>query len=206
MVLLVIGGSGSGKSAYAEERAAELGGQAGGRLLYLATMEPLDEESHRRIARHRRMRKDKNFTTLECQTHLEEVSAKKGDTMLLECISNLTANEMYSPKGRGGEAARVITDGIRRLARKAEHLVLVGNQVFSDGISYDASTMEYLSQMALIQREAAALADEVVEVVCGIPVWVKGGKSPLHSAGETSTGSGCPQGRDAYRKRVSGRR
>ena len=175
MVLLVMGGSGSGKSAYAEMRTAELGKGAGGRLLYLATMEPYDEESHRRIARHRRMRKDKNFITLECQTHLEEVAVQEGDTLLLECISNLTANEMYGSKGRGKEAARVILEGIRRLAREAAHMVLVGNQVFSDGISYDPSTAEYLGQMALIQREAAAMADEAVEVVCGIPVWLKGG-------------------------------
>lgn len=174
MVLLVIGGSGSGKSAYAETRTAELGRSAGGRLLYLATMEPYDAESHRRIARHRRMRKDKNFITLECQTHLEEVAVEKGDTLLLECISNLTANEMYGSKGRGKEAASVILEGIRRLSREAAHLVLVGNQVFSDGISYDASTMEYLAQMALIQKEAAEMAEEVVEVVCGIPVRLKG--------------------------------
>ena len=122
MILLITGGSGSGKSAYGERRAVELakrgksaqsakpGEHIGtaqsaeappGRLLYLATMKVGDEESRRRVARHRNMRAGKGFVTVECQTHLEHVEVLAGDTVLLECISNLTANEMYGPNGRG---------------------------------------------------------------------------------------------------------
>lgn len=179
MVVLVIGGSGSGKSAYAEARAAELFARhkSGGRLVYLATMEVRDEESRRRVARHRRMRREKQFVTVECPTHLEGVAAGPGDTFLLECISNLTANEMYAPNGRGAQSAEMIAAAIRRLAEAAKHLVLVGNHVFADGVDYDASTTEYLRQMARIQQEAASLADEVVEVVCGIPLMIKSAES-----------------------------
>lgn len=176
MVILIVGGSGSGKSAYAEKRAVELAESSGsmdGRLLYLATMEVYDQESRRRIERHRRMRKDKHFHTIECQTHLEEVSPNLGDTLLLECISNLTANEMYSPKGRKANPSEVILTGIQKLAKEAGNLILVGNNVFEDGGTYDASTQEYLSEMAKIQNEAAKLADEVVEVVCSIPLVMK---------------------------------
>lgn len=185
MVLLILGGSGSGKSAYGERRAVELArelkdikerktaGTQSGRLLYLATMEVWDEESRYRVARHRKMREGKGFVTVECQTHLETVEATAEDTVLLECISNLTANEMYSSQGRKKDTAEAVIAGIRRLAVRAGNLVMIGNQVFSDGIAYDASTMEYLRQMAKIQQEAAMLADEVVEVVCGIPCPVK---------------------------------
>lgn len=173
MLLLITGGSGSGKSEYAENRAVQLRQQAKGRLLYAAAMEPYDEESRRRIARHRNMRKDKDFTTIECYTHLEELATEPEDTILLECVSNLTANEMFSERGRGQAAAECILAGIRRLSREAANLVIVGNNVFEDGMEYDASTREYVRQMARIQNETAREADEVVEVVCGIPVRIK---------------------------------
>ena len=63
MMVLVTGGSGSGKSAYAENRVMQFGD---GSRIYIATMFPFDEESHRRIARHRKMREGKGFTTKEC--------------------------------------------------------------------------------------------------------------------------------------------
>ena len=53
MLVVVTGGSGSGKSAFAEETVLSLGEA---RRIYIATMQAFDEESHRRIRRHRHMR------------------------------------------------------------------------------------------------------------------------------------------------------
>ena len=61
MLALVTGGSGSGKSAWAEDLVLSLGE---GRRIYIATMYPFDEESHRRIERHRKMRAGKGFETV----------------------------------------------------------------------------------------------------------------------------------------------
>ncbi len=58
MLHLITGGSGSGKSAYAEHCILRLGIKE---RIYIATMYPFDGESHRRIARHREMRKEKTF-------------------------------------------------------------------------------------------------------------------------------------------------
>lgn len=57
MLILVLGGSGSGKSAFAEALTMSFGGTRA----YIATMEPFGEEGRRRIERHRLMRKDKGF-------------------------------------------------------------------------------------------------------------------------------------------------
>ena len=65
MVALVIGGSGSGKSAWAEELACSLRAREGGPLLYLAAMDPAGEEGRRRVERHRALRAGKGFLTLE---------------------------------------------------------------------------------------------------------------------------------------------
>ena len=69
MVTLITGGSGSGKSAYAESVITGFGEHE---RIYIATMYPFDEESHERIRRHRKMRGEKNFQTLECYTGLKK--------------------------------------------------------------------------------------------------------------------------------------
>ena len=86
MITLIIGGSGSGKSAYAEQVVMDFGDRD---RIYIATMFPFDEESRRRIDRHRRMRAEKNFTTIECYTGLKTVEIPEGACVLLECMSNL---------------------------------------------------------------------------------------------------------------------
>ncbi len=100
MLHIVYGGSASGKSSYAESFAMSL--QGDGRLLYIATMYPykwntteIDPETMQRIERHRAMRADKGFDTVECYRHVEHIVAERQDVLLLECMSNLLANEMY---------------------------------------------------------------------------------------------------------------
>ena len=59
------------------------------------------------------------------------------------------------------------------LNRKLTHLVIVSNNVFEDGNEYDSSTMAYIRAMGRINEKLAKMADEVIEVVVGIPVAVK---------------------------------
>ena len=91
MLTLVTGGSGSGKSAFAEDRVLSFGEA---KRIYIATMHPFDEESHKRIERHRKMRAGKGFETVECYTGLKKVRLPESDkdrVVLLECMSNLAA-------------------------------------------------------------------------------------------------------------------
>ena len=96
MILLITGGSGSGKSEFAENLAVK---QKSSELLYIATMMPQDNESLQRIARHQEQRRDKGFKTLECYTDLQGIRLENSPVVLLECMSNLLANEMYSEDG-----------------------------------------------------------------------------------------------------------
>ena len=57
---LVLGGARSGKSAYAERRAAETGLDK----VYVATSEAYDEEMRERIARHKAMRAEAGWHTI----------------------------------------------------------------------------------------------------------------------------------------------
>ena len=65
MILLVTGGSASGKSEYAENRALQLAKTEQKKLIYLAAMKPFGEEAAKRIERHRQLRAGKGFETVE---------------------------------------------------------------------------------------------------------------------------------------------
>lgn len=173
MLHLITGGSGSGKSAYAENYLAGLGA---GERVYIATMYPFDEESRRRIIRHQQMRREKNFRTIECYTNLAEVILPAPALVLLECLSNLTANEMYRPDGAGEDTVKAVLDGIDKLLEQAVKLTVVTNEVFSDGRGYDQETERYQSFLGSINRQLAQRADYVTEVVYGIPIRIKGAK------------------------------
>ena len=185
MMEVVTGGSGSGKSAYAEQKICGLQ-QGTGRLYYIATMYPYGSETERKIERHRWMRGGKGFRTLEWYTGLsecieKEFSGQEGaerlseSAILLECMSNLVANEMFSGADIISEDVVVghILQGIKNLSTKVDELVIVSNNVFEDGISYDATTQAYIRALGRINTGVAALADTVTEVVVGIPVPVK---------------------------------
>ncbi|WP_195984352.1 bifunctional adenosylcobinamide kinase/adenosylcobinamide-phosphate guanylyltransferase [Clostridium sp. D33t1_170424_F3] len=171
MLTLILGGAASGKSEYAEDLAMELPGAP---RIYLATMQANDAESRARVERHRALRKGKGFLTVECPLKLENVAVPPGSIVLLECMSNLLANEYFSPEGAGGLACEQILRGMDRLCRLADHTVVVSNLVFSDGMVYDASTMEYIAMLARVNASLAQKADRVVEVVCSIPIFYKG--------------------------------
>lgn len=123
-----------------------------------------------RVKRHREMRREKQFETLECYTNLAAVTIPKGSVVLLECVSNLTANEMYDPSGAGADTVSAVVRGILNLKRQADTLIVVTNEVFSDGIVYDESTMQYLQYLGEVNQQLAAHAERVTEVVYGIPV------------------------------------
>ena len=166
MIVLVTGGSGCGKSTCAERLIAALPEE--GRV-YLATMRVCDGESVQRVARHRAQRAHLGFATIECEQNLAAADIPQGSVVLLEDLVNLTANEMFS----GGNVSRIVS-ALHDLARRCSHLVMVTNDVFSDGVCYDESTQAYLRELAQINRSAAALADCVVEVVYSIPIALKG--------------------------------
>lgn len=170
MLILVSGGSASGKSEFAEGLVAASGLET---RAYLATMQVWDAESERRVERHRRMRAGKGFATVECPVNLAGAVLPAGCAALLEDLSNLTANEFFGPQGREGAFERVLS-GVERAAEQAALLVVVTNELFSDGMDYDPETLAYLDVLARLNRAVAQRADRVYEVVCGIPIAWKG--------------------------------
>lgn len=172
-MIIVTGGSGSGKSAYAEEQILKFGKM---KRYYVATMENRDAESQKRVDRHRAMRAEKNFITVECPYDLQTVQLEESGVVLLECMSNLVANELFLKDGMANISQTVnkIMEGIFCLQKQSRHLVVVTNEVFSDGMEYDEWTSQYIRCLGMVNQRLSQLADRVTEVVYTIPVQQKG--------------------------------
>ena len=172
MLTLVVGGAASGKSEYAESLVLKTALPR----TYLATMQVWDAECAARVAKHRAMRAQKQFETVECPLSLAAVRLLARGTALLEDLGNLTANELYSPEGAGERTAEAVLRGIENITSQCENLVIVSNEVFSGGADYAGDTDQYLLALAQINNAVAARAENVCRVVCGIPVYYKGGE------------------------------
>ncbi|MCD8368745.1 MAG: bifunctional adenosylcobinamide kinase/adenosylcobinamide-phosphate guanylyltransferase [Clostridiales bacterium] len=184
MMHLIFGGSDSGKSAYAERCVMESGSPV---RYYVATMKAEGEEGRRRVQRHRRMREGKHFITVECGSRLEELrlpvsgeesalthAGRRTDAAaLLECMTNLTANEQFDVGGTDEAIVERIVGGVGRLCAQVQTLVVVTGDVSADGLLYDEPVMRYIRLLGMVNQRLAQMADEVTEVVYGIPVAVK---------------------------------
>lgn len=177
MLHVITGASASGKSAFAEDLLLSFGLPE---KYYLATMEVFSEEAGKRIARHQMMRKEKGFVTIEAQRDLDQlntcfVSSGGPDkrAVLLECMSNLVANELFFEDALPGYVYEKIFCAIEHLLVCCRELVVVTNEVFADGVCYPPETMQYLALLGKVNRELFKRAANVTEVVYGIPVPIK---------------------------------
>ena len=218
MMELVTGGSGSGKSAYAEsvicgKHRLLCETTENAPLYYIADMVPYGRETEKKIEAHRKMRAGKGFTTLEWYVDLPgKISAPdspelKGSCVLLECVSNLTANEMYEPAGAqntGGDTPESVIKGVRMLKERCAHLVVVTNDVFRESVTDSEEMTAYKGNLGMINRALAEMADQVTEVVFGVPVCIKSGSDMADGTGKQMkfiTG-GAYQGKLEYAKKL----
>ena len=169
MTTIVTGGSKCGKSSFAEDI---LNGFQGGKI-YIAAMRPYGEEAQKAIQRHRKMRDGKGFVTVEKYTDIHKLNIPLNSAVLLECMGNLLANEMFAEEKMCDPSEKIIA-GIRHISESCEHFVIITNQVGGDGITYPEGTAEYIRLIGKINSEIAAFADNVIECVFGIPIVLKG--------------------------------
>jgi adenosylcobinamide kinase/adenosylcobinamide-phosphate guanylyltransferase len=171
MIVLVTGGSGSGKSAIAENISFKLKTQP---FYYIATMKIWDDECQKRIEKHRSQRDGKGFKTVEIPDNLFQYSENlsSGGTALLECMSNLLSNEQFGNSGEN--AVENIKSGIEKLIQKMNSVVIVTNEIFTDKIPADTDMRKYIENLGNINCFIAQKADIVIEVSDGIPIIWKG--------------------------------
>ncbi len=195
MTTLVIGGAASGKSEYAERLVESVGESR----WYIATMQAPDDESRARVKKHRDRRVGKGYKTVECP-NAESLMAFAHDlpandansetepqVLLLDDFGNLVAGELFAPErvelalqamSEETEIAMVkpLVEAIKSIHEKADMLVLVSNDIFRDESPGDVGVENYMRILARLNREVASFAENVCEVVAGLPDYYKGGE------------------------------
>ncbi len=170
MMILLTGGAANGKSTFGESLCL----QANGPRYYLAAMQPYGPEGEARIARHRKLREGKGFTTIERYTDYASLVLPARGTALLECVANLTANEMFDETGEMTDPVETVLAGVDALRAQCDRLIVITNDVGSDGCGYPPETEAYVKALGRINAALAARADTVCELVAGIPILLKG--------------------------------
>jgi adenosylcobinamide kinase/adenosylcobinamide-phosphate guanylyltransferase len=168
-IILITGGARSGKSRYAEQRAAEFGG----RRLYLATAEATDEEMVQRIAEHKRQRGDAWITIEEPRELASALLAQRGrtDCALVDCVTIWLSNLLLHRDVNFAEAKT--GELLETLPRLDFHLILVTNEVGSGIVPDSALARQFRDLAGWANQRIAAAANEVVLTVAGTPMIVK---------------------------------
>ncbi len=170
-IILVIGGCRSGKSGFALNAAEKIA--ADGRI-FIATSLQLDQEMKERVLLHQTER-GTDWTTIEAPIQLPEAVIKycaSGCVLLVDCItmwlSNLILDQEIAPNIGG-----YIEDIKASLKRAACPVILVTNEVGTGIVPKNRLAREYRDLVGSVNQQLAELADQVVMVVAGIPVWIK---------------------------------
>lgn len=179
MKILILGGSKSGKSSYAERTALRLAKE--GKRYYIATMIPFDEEDQKRIENHRNARNGKGFETIEMgrSIHkcLELPDTDPDAVFLVDSITALLLNEWFpdthSQNADFSGTGRCL-ESLQNLASSTRDIVLVSDYIFSDAARYDEFTESYRAALASLHIALAESFDVVIELSAGNIICHKG--------------------------------
>ena len=181
MTIFISGGCKNGKSSIAEECCMALAKD--GPLYYIATMIAYDDEDRERIKRHVASREGKNFMTLEQPKDLLgclEKSDPENGTYLLDSVTALLINEMYSPDSPGADpkAAERTVKSLKKFAKSVKNAVFVSDYIYSEGGEYSEYTEEYMKALALCDKTLAKACDAVAEI-SGALITMHKGELPI---------------------------
>ena len=170
-IYLITGGARSGKSTYAENLALKLCKDSS-RRCYIATAEAFDDEMRDRIRLHQERRADKFFTVeapIELSKAVSDVcEGGKADVILIDCLTVWTGNLLYHD--RLDEKEKLLY-----VLRKATcDVVLVTNETGMGIVPDNALSRRFRDEAGYLNQAVASIADVVVLMVCGLPVFVKG--------------------------------
>lgn len=166
MIVLVTGGARSGKSKLAEARCLALGSPA----TYIATAEIFDDEMRARVAAHRARRGAEWRDVAAPLDVAGALAASEGQgPRLIDCLTMWLNNVIYHGQDVGHETAQLCA--ALRAARAP--VVLVSNEIGMGIVPDNALARAFRDGQGILNQEVAALADEVLLAVSGLPLRVK---------------------------------
>jgi adenosylcobinamide kinase/adenosylcobinamide-phosphate guanylyltransferase len=170
-VTLILGGARSGKSRYAQQLAGE-----SRRVVFVATATISDEEMRAKIERHRADR-PRDWTTVEEPLDLPRVLREReaeSDLIMVDCLTLYAANLLDAEGENDGAIDRRIEALCETLQRTQCAIVLVSNEVGSGIVPEYPLGRRYRDLLGELNQRVAAIADDAVLMVAGLPLALKG--------------------------------
>jgi len=175
-IVLVTGGTRSGKSSYAQRRAEELPG----RRCFIATCRAADDEMKHRVSKHQAQRQAGRWDTIEepffIGACIEE--HKQYNIFLVDCLTLWISNLMDDCQEQGTACTEtVLTAAVEKVLQKVQQtdstLFFVTNEVGLGIVPENRVARHFRDLVGLCNQILASHADEVVLVSCGLPLTLK---------------------------------
>jgi adenosylcobinamide kinase / adenosylcobinamide-phosphate guanylyltransferase len=167
-ITLVLGGVRSGKSRFAQNLAEKASS-----VTFVATAKPVDAEMRAKIRRHQQERPT-HWGTVEEPLDLARVLASHEsgfDLLLMDCLTIFVANALEG----GTEAANRRVDALVEALRTTQaSVVLVSNEVGSGVVPEYPSGRQFRDLLGEVNQRVAAVADNVIVMIAGLPLVLKG--------------------------------
>lgn len=167
-IILVTGGQRSGKSGYAQKLALQLSDHP----VYLATSRVWDDEYRKRIERHQRER-GAQWTNIEEEKLLGN-HCVEGRVAVIDCVTLWSTNFFFDNDSEVERSLQEIKEEFERFTAQDATFIFVTNELGLGGISENIVQRHFTDLQGWVNQYIAGKADEVVLMVSGIPLKVKG--------------------------------
>ncbi|MDI9348786.1 MAG: bifunctional adenosylcobinamide kinase/adenosylcobinamide-phosphate guanylyltransferase [Candidatus Symbiobacter sp.] len=168
-ITLILGGAASGKSEFAERMLSPHPNRH-----YIATTITMenDPEMAAKIARHRQ-RRSEHWQTHEIPVNLTQelpqIMATK-EPILVECLSMWVSNLMMAEKNIHTETENLI----KTIENPTAPIIFVSLEVGLGIVPDNALARQYRDALGQLNQKIAAVAENVILVVAGQPLYLKG--------------------------------
>lgn len=169
MIYLITGGERSGKSSYAQKLALQFSNTP----MYVATARKWDDDFQKRIDRHQEER-DERWTNIEKEKNLSEINFSE-KTALIDCVTLWLTNFFVDHKNDVLLSLEEAKAEFEKMASQPDTtLIIVTNEI---GMGIHAEThigRKFTELQGWMNQFLASKADEVILMISGIPVKIKG--------------------------------
>jgi len=174
-IILITGGQRSGKSRYAEELALSLSDSP----VYMATAHIWDNEFGERVRRHK-ARRGEQWTNIEEERFLSRHNIYN-KVVVIDCITlwctNFFHSDGYERLPQADDILREMKEEFDRFTAQDATFIFVTNEIGCGGVSVNAVQRRFTDIQGWMNQYVAEKADEVILMVCGIAVRIKGSVS-----------------------------
>lgn len=177
-ITLILGGARSGKSSHVQKLAED----SGTSVTFIATAQAFDDEMSARIKKHQTERPQR-WQTLETPYELISLSQEiKSEVVILDCVTLLVTNVMMNyfvndilDEEKSKQAVEKEIEELLRLIRESKkEWLIVSNEVGLGLVPPYPLGRVYRDLLGWTNQRLAKEADEVLFMVAGIPMKIKG--------------------------------